>query len=517
MIIGTYLECVRVWREPMTQVHALNDDVATSLKAAFAAASPRMTPRPVPLPSLLIYLAVAVLWVLLFSRSFWLNDIWAWSAGIVYILYDTVLMLIVVWQTLPLYKATTTTEPGSLGTGAPHPSLGIVIAAHNEALNLPTALAAILRQSDPPDVILIADDGSTDATGHFLTQTFGLALPAVGGASEASPNTPALQWMRLAHMGKAQALNAAIARVETDIIVTLDADTFLAHDAVAETRKAFAVNPRLVAACGVLVPACDSTVTGRVMQLFQTYEYIRNIISRFAWMRMNSLLLISGAFAGFRRDALVAVGGFDPDCLVEDYELTHRMHRYAIDHKLPWQLLMVGSAIAHTEAPSGVAAFMRQRRRWFAGFLQTQYWNRDMTGNRRYGRLGKCMLPIKAVDTMQPIYGLTGFGLLLVLLLTGKIAIAIPVIGIITAKIAADFMVYLWTVHLYRRLTGGRTRVSLGAAVFAAIAEPFSFQLLRHAGAAWGWIAFLGGTNRWSIPNRASTLRSSHDMPSAGE
>ena len=473
-----------------------------------------MTPRPVALSSILIYLAVAALWAVLFSRSFWLNNIWAWSAGIVYILYDTVLMAIVVWQTFPLR------HPAAMEfstVAAIRPTLGIIIAAHNEALNLPTALTALFRQTDLPDVVLIADDGSTDATALFLQQEFGLEMPAIDGLSAAGATVPILRWMRLTHMGKAQALNAAIERIETDIVVTLDADTFLGDDAIAEMRRAFAIDRHLVAASGVLVPVCNSSMSGRVMQLFQTYEYIRNIVSRFAWMRMNSLLLISGAFAAFRREALLAVGGFDPDCLVEDYELTHRMHRYAIDHGLPWQLRMVGSAVARTEAPSEVAAFLRQRRRWFAGFLQTQYWNRDMTGNRRYGALGKYMLPIKAVDTMQPIYGLTGFGLLVVLLLTGKQTIAVPVIGIITAKIAADFLVYLWTVHLYRRLTGGRVQASVSTAAFAAVVEPFSFQLLRHAGAAWGWIAFLGGSNSWGFRERASRLRSSHDLPSAGE
>ena len=491
----------------------LNNGMTSSLKAAFAAASPRITPRPMKWPGLLIYLAVVVLWALLFSRSFWLNNIWAWSAGIVYILYDTILMLLVVWQTAPLRRRGKTTD--RFAPGAKRPSLAIIIAAHNEAVDLPKALAAIQRQTDAPDLVWIADDGSTDATGHVLKQDFGLAIPPIGGISESAPNIPALRWMRLAHMGKAKALNEAIQRIETDIVVTLDADTFLADDAVAELRAAFTANPDVVAAGGVLVPVCDPSITGRIMQIFQTYEYVRNFISRFAWMRTNSLLLISGAFAGFRRDALVAVGGFDTDCLVEDYELTHRMHRYAIDRGLSWQLLMVGSAVARTEAPSDIPTFLLQRRRWFAGFLQTQYWNRDMTGNARYGALGTLMLPIKAVDTMQPIYGLTAFILLAVLVVSGKVAIAVPVFGIITAKIAADFLVYLWTVHIYRRVTGGRTRVSLATAAFAAVVEPFSFQLLRHTGAAWGWIAFLAGSNSWGF--RETALRSPRDMPSAGE
>ncbi len=46
-------------------------------------------------------------------------------------------------------------------------------------------------------------------------------------------------------------------------------------------------------------------------------------------MQVDGLLLISGAFGCYRRGALLAVGGFDPDCLVEDYELTHRLRDHA--------------------------------------------------------------------------------------------------------------------------------------------------------------------------------------------
>ncbi len=476
--------------------------MSNSLKAAFIAASPRETPRPMNVPGFLIYLAIAATWLLLFSRSFSIDNIWAWSAGIIYILYDTVLMIIVVWQTLPIRCGVSSIKP--VTDSMKRPSLGVIIAAHNESKNLPNVLAALSSQSSPPDEILIVDDGSVDATDQFLDEAFGLSPPNFGHISEHSVKLTSLRWIRLKHIGKARALNIAIESVQTDIVVTLDADTFLESDAISEMRESFATNPALVAACGVLVPICKRCSTGRVMQWFQTYEYVRNIISRFAWMRTNSLLLISGAFAGFRRDALMSVGGFDPECLVEDYELTHRLHRYAFDHNLDWQLRVVGTAVANTDAPSDILAFLRQRRRWFAGFLQTQYWNRDLTGNARYGALGKYMLPIKAIDTMQPIYGLTAFALFLVLLFTGKNSIALPVFGLITAKIAADFLVYLWTVHLYRKLTGGRTKVSIVAAAIAAILEPFSFQLLRHAGAAWGWIAFLRGNNSWGLARRAS-------------
>ena len=464
------------------------------LRAAFNAASPRVTPRPMPLVGLLVYLLVIAAWALLFGRALWLDNIWAWSAGIVYILYDTFLMGLVAWYTRSLRNGHLSAPPSE---GTARPTLGIAIACYNEALHLPATLDAIFAQSVQPDVILLADDGSTDDTAWMLADRYGLA------ATQASASHPMLRWLQLPRMGKAQVLNAALETIETDIVVTLDADTFLEAGALQSISDAFAADDRLVAAGGILVPFCDSSATGRAMQFFQTYEYIRNVISRFAWIHINSLLLISGAFAAFRRAPLLAVGGFDPKCLVEDYELTHRLHRYSVDHGLGWKLGIVGGALARTEAPSHITAFLRQRRRWFAGFLQTQYWNRDMTGNRFYGLLGTRMLPIKALDTLQPIYGLTAFALLVLLVMTGKGAVALSIGGLIAAKIVADFVAFMWSIHLYRRITGGRTDANFGSALVAAILEPFSFQLLRHAGAAWGWIAFLRGSNEWGVGARS--------------
>lgn len=472
----------------------------TSLDHALAVASPRISPRPMTFTSLAVYCAVLVLWLVLFARAFSLDGVLAWSAGIAYIFYDTFLMALVAWQTWPLIKG----EPDKAqGAESTKPTLAVVIAAHNEAQALPATLHALCAQTFPADLILIADDGSTDATAQMLQEKFGLTAAPFGELSPASSIYPSIHWLRLPHSGKAGALNAAILKITTDVIVTIDADTRPAPGALAEMRTAFGAEPTLVAAGGILVPVCADGAFGQTLQWFQRHEYIRNIVARFAWMQMRSLLLISGAFAGFRRDALLAVGGFDPKSLVEDYELTHRLHRYSVDHALGWQLRMVGAAHARTDAPDSIGAFLTQRRRWFAGFLQSQYWNRDMTANRRYGNLGRWMLPIKALDTLQPIYGLTAFVLLAILVANEKFDIAAFAFSIIGAKLLIDFVFQVWTIHLYRKLTGERTRTNFVQAILAAAIEPFSFQILRHLGAAWGWLSFLTGTQQWGASDKA--------------
>lgn len=477
-----------------------------TLLRAFAAASPRVSPPATPLRSVLIHGGVLLLWIGLFAMAFRHGgrmsvdggNVWSWSVGVAYVLYDTVLLLFVGWHTLSILRRPAIDSSSLQESGrSARATLGVIVASHNEAAVLPVTLAALLGQTDLPDRIVIADDGSTDGTAELLTTRYGLVAPASGSLSAASNLHPSLYWLRLPHGGKAMALNAAIGCVDTETMLTVDGDTLLDSGAIAAVRRAFSAEPALVAATGVITPVCSRTLTGRCFQWFQTYEYIRNFLSRYAWMRVDGLLLISGAFAGFRLDAVRAVGGFDTDCLVEDYELIHRLHRHAQAHGLPWTVRVLGDAQAHTDAPSGVMPFLRQRRRWFGGFLQTQYWYRSMVGDPRYGWLGTLMLPVKAVDTLQPLYGLAAFFLLLTYLVRGDLGVLAPVAGVIGAKIVLDLLFHLWSVHLYRRWIGQRSEANMAQAFLAAIVEPFTFQILRHTGAAWGWWTFLTGHGSW--------------------
>ena len=480
-----------------------------SLRSAFVAASPRLTPPPTPLVSVLIHSSVLVLWIALFAMAFKVGGVWGWSVGVAYVLYDTVLLLFVGWHTLPILRRPVVLPADSgveVTTALRRDTLGVIVASHNEGAVLPVTLAALLGQSDVPDRIVIADDGSTDGTVDLLTTRYGLVAPDFGHLSGASATHPSLFWLRLAHGGKAVALNAAIACIDTDTVLTVDGDTLLDTHAIAAVRNAFSAEPELVAATGVITPVCSRTLAGRCFQWFQTYEYIRNFLSRYAWMRVDGLLLISGAFAGFRLDAVRAVGGFDTDCLVEDYELIHRLHRYAQANGLPWTVRVLGDAQAHTDAPSGVMPFLRQRRRWFGGFLQTQYWYRAMVGDRRYGWLGTLMLPVKAIDTLQPLYGLAAFALLVVYIVEGNLGALAPAAGVIGAKIVLDLLFHLWSVHLYRRWIGQHSEANMAQAFLAAIVEPFTFQLLRHTGAAWGWWTFLTGRGTWGRQTRVGLV-----------
>jgi cellulose synthase/poly-beta-1,6-N-acetylglucosamine synthase-like glycosyltransferase len=473
-------------------------DLAANLRRA----SPRFTHPRLTLRSLAIYGAVVALWLALTVGAWFATGIFAWATGLSYIGYDTFLLLYVARKTFFILRGRQPEPAPSDGLARAPPadlSVGILIAAYNEAAALPTTLDAILPQLLPGDVVLVIDDGSEDESARMLAQTYGVDLPGSMTLGRSSKH-PGLQVLRVPHGGKARALNAGLVHLQTDVVVTVDADTKLAGAALAGLRRAFADDSAMVGACCVIRPVCAQASMSGFFQWFQTYEYIRAFCSRIAWMRADALLLVSGAFAGFRRDAIVIVGGFDPECLVEDYELIHRLHRFSFDRDLGWRVRVLNVPRALTDAPASVPSFLRQRRRWFSGFLQTQYWNCDMTFNGRYGALGTLMLPIKALDTMQPIFGLTAFILLLVFAALGRLSIVVPVLCVILGKIAVDLFFHVWWVHVYGRWTGQpTTHGGLGLALLAAVLEPFSFQLLRHAGATWGWFSFITQRHRWGV------------------
>jgi len=232
--------------------------------------------------SLLLGFCAALLAVLLVA-AFVLQPPWSWSIGIVYIGYDTWLLG---YMVLSSYRALRL--PVCPALPAPRPTLSVVIAARNERRDLPFALDAILAEDDQSDQILVVDDGSTDGTAEMLRQRYGDRVQVL--AKENS-------W-------KARSLNQALAMVKSDVFVTIDADTVIEKGSLGAIRAAFANEPELVAGCGVLKPVCSRAPLGRAFELYQTFEYLRGFLWRVSWSRSNTLVLVSGAFAAFRRERL---------------------------------------------------------------------------------------------------------------------------------------------------------------------------------------------------------------------
>ncbi|CAN5706490.1 glycosyltransferase family 2 protein [soil metagenome] len=105
------------------------------------------------------------------------------------------------------------------------PSVTVVVAAHDEGAGIAAKLASVLSGSYPPNLldVVVASDGSADDT-----------------VEQASIDDPRVQVLDLPRLGKAGALNAAIAAAGGEIVVFTDANSRFAPDTLARLVRPFA-------------------------------------------------------------------------------------------------------------------------------------------------------------------------------------------------------------------------------------------------------------------------------------
>jgi cellulose synthase/poly-beta-1,6-N-acetylglucosamine synthase-like glycosyltransferase len=104
------------------------------------------------------------------------------------------------------------------------PGVSLIIACHNEEAGISDKLENVLQLDYPQLQVIIASDGSTDATESILAEY----------------GDQGVRLLRLPRTGKAGALNAAVAEAEGEILVFSDANSQYATDAIRQLVQPFA-------------------------------------------------------------------------------------------------------------------------------------------------------------------------------------------------------------------------------------------------------------------------------------
>lgn len=245
----------------------------------------------------------------------------------------------------------------------------VIVPAYNEARVISYTVRSLLRSSKENITILVINDGSTDETSAVLRAAF--------------PNEPRLRVIDRPNQGKWSALNHGLEVSTSDIVVTLDADTLFEPHSIEELIRPF-VDPNIAASAG------NAKVGNRINILtrWQALEYITTQnLDRRANALLNCITVVPGAVGAWRRSVVLSVGGFRPDTLAEDAELTVRLLKDK--HKVVY----ADRAIAWTEAPEKTRDLFRQRFRWMFGTLQTAWKYRELLFKKGSGTLGFIALP----------------------------------------------------------------------------------------------------------------------------
>ena len=231
-----------------------------------------------------------------------------------------------------------------------YPPLTILVAAYNEEASIADTIWSIDAQHYPGELqVVVINDGSTDATPSIVRRY-----------------QERHSWLTLLDIqpngGKANALNRALEIAKHDLVLTVDADSYLYHDALCCIVERFLEDPHTTRAVAGTVLVRNSRANWITQA--QEWDYFHGIA---AIKRTQSLfqgtLVAQGSFSLYDRATVAAVGGW-PVCVGEDIVLT-------------WAILKAGHRVGHcedacvfTNAPATLKQFFRQRRRWARGMVE---------------------------------------------------------------------------------------------------------------------------------------------------
>ena len=311
------------------------------------------------------------------------------------------------------------------------PAISVVAPAYNEEATLAESVRSLLLLNYPQFEVIVVSDGSTDGTLAVGVREFDLVRAPVSYAQPIHTQPVRGIYQSLAHPelvmidkengGKADAINAGINAARYPLVCVIDADSLLEEHSLSRTVLPFIEDPDTIAAGGIVRIANGCRVErGRVTEvrlprshlaMFQTVEYLRAFLAgRVAQSAVNGLLIISGAFGLFKRDAVVEVGGFRPDTIGEDMELVTRLHRVYRERGQRFRIVFQPEPTCWTEVPESVRMLARQRNRWQRGTLQVFGYHGRMLFNPRYGVVGLLAMPYYLVfEAMGPVIELTGY------------------------------------------------------------------------------------------------------------
>ncbi|NQU36492.1 MAG: glycosyltransferase family 2 protein, partial [Actinobacteria bacterium] len=336
--------------------------------------------------------------------------------------------------------------------------VSLVAAAYNEEAGIVQSVRSMLELVYPTFEVVVVDDGSTDETFNRLRAEFDLVeiprvvenhVPTIGRvlSTHMPRGGEPLLVVRKENTGRrADASNVGINASSHELICIVDADCVIDRDGLLRVGLPFADDPERVIATGGVIRVANGCVIerGEVLSTgmpnkwlprIQVVEYLRAfLLGRVGWTAIDGLLIISGAFGMFRKDVVVAVGGFDLHCIGEDAELVARMHRHMRDLKQPYRMIVVPDTVNWTEVPESVRVLARQRRRWSRGLTELLIKHRRMMLNPRYGRVGTVVLPYFLIfEALGPAIELGGFVSVVLGLIFGLINIPFALFFLLVA------------------------------------------------------------------------------------
>ncbi len=223
--------------------------------------------------------------------------------------------------------------------------ISIIIPCHNEERSVAACVASCLRQSRPPDQVLVINDGSTDRSAEILRE-FGDRIDVVT--------------IPVATGNKSHAQEQGLRYMTGDVFIATDGDTILDEDFVRCIEQDFLERPEIVAVGGYVKSLKYNWITA-----CRELDYvIGQDLFKMAQASLGSMFVIPGCAGAFRADIFRRYIRFDHDTLTEDLDFTYKFH------ELYFPIHYDRRAVAYTQDPATIKQYVNQMRRWYSGGWQ---------------------------------------------------------------------------------------------------------------------------------------------------
>jgi biofilm PGA synthesis N-glycosyltransferase PgaC len=347
-------------------------------------------------------------------------------------------------------------------TDLTYPPVTVLMAAYNEQDVVISTLNSLFKQDYPAPIrIIVISDGSYDNTVDLVREI----------AKEHSN----LQLDYLIHNhGKSAALNHGLAQCKTDIVISVDADSYVFKDGIRKLVGRYLSDPvhtKAVAGTILIRNSRENWITKA-----QEWDYFLGIASI---KRIQSLfqgtLVAQGAFSLYDRNVLNEMGGW-PNMVGEDIVLT-------------WKILLAGyrvghaeDAIAFTDCPDTLKKFVRQRQRWSRGLMETFKQNPMILFKPRLTTLYVWW------NTMFPLMDIAycfGFIPGIILACFGNFWI----VGPMTLALLPMALLFNWQMYLKGKAMFEEEHLRVRANISGFLLYVFAYGLVLQPACVWGYFS----------------------------
>lgn len=246
-----------------------------------------------------------------------------------------------------LYKSPTYKSSSILNNSL---KVSVLIPAWNEEVGIAKTIKSVLANNYENIEVLVINDGSTDNTARIvrpLVKKYPDKLIFINNRK---------------NRGKWYALNCGLKRSTGDIIINIDADSYVMKETIGKIVLALN-NQSYDAATGEILVGNLKNSIG----IIQYLEYNLAMHFKKTQSYFNSIIILPGALCAIKRYVFDKIGGYEDYSRTEDLDLSLklRLNNYNVIH--------VNEAKCITEGASDLKSLINQRTRWKHGGLLCFY------------------------------------------------------------------------------------------------------------------------------------------------